>query len=70
MSREVASSSSLSASDIWSKNDVGGNTETSIKSLEGDLIYEHLARMFAGDNISQTAIKQACDMRNKAKFKK
>ena len=52
-----------------SKSDVGNKTETSINVLDGDSVYENLARMFAGDNVSETALKQAYEMRNKAKAK-
>lgn len=52
-----------------SKIEDNKTTKTSLEKLEGDKILINLARMVVGENITDTALKQACEMRNKAKSK-
>ncbi len=49
-----------------SKIEDANSTSTQIKHLEGDEIVYNLARMVIGDDVSQTALKQAEEMRLKA----
>lgn len=51
-----------------SKKEENNTTVTSVKRLEGEEIIYNLARMVVGDEVSETALKQAKEMRKRAKL--
>ena len=48
------------------KEEVDNKTQTGIKTLENEEIVKALAKMVVGDDVSETAIKQAREMREKS----
>ena len=45
------------------KEEVEGKTQTGIKQLHGEEILQSIAKMVVGDKVTETALKQAKEMR-------
>ena len=48
------------------KQEINNSTQTGIKNLKGEEIIKNLAKMVVGDEVTETTLKQAIEMREKA----